>query len=405
MAVKPAPTFLDLFAGCGGITRGFIDAGFKLVHGYELSAAAAATYAANFGLDRTSCVDITELAEVPPVDVVVGGPPCQGFSNLGKRDPEDARNTLWNAYVDVVVGSECDVFVFENVDRFAKSAEYLLLRAETKKGGRLSGWDIRGLNLNAADFGVAQRRIRSIVVGSRIGPIDGPTHTHSKDGDDCLGPWRTLRDVIGELDFEVGPGHLSKAHQFELADGRSVPGPYKLVDLHIGRTYWDISIKRYGHIAPGKNRHALPDKLQMECWRKHTSGAADVLGRLEWDKPSVTIRTEFFKPEKGRYLHPEWSRSGTRINRALTHAEAALIQGFDDRHVWCGSKVDIARQIGNAVPPPLAAAIAIPIIPVIAKSRMGEPRKAGDERRRQQDPSSIPPRSHPNLATGDKRRP
>jgi DNA (cytosine-5)-methyltransferase 1 len=84
------------------------------------------------------------------------------------------------------------------------------------------------------------------------------------------------------------------------------------------------------------------------------------MGRLEWDKPSLTIRTEFFKPEKGRYLHPQWDPEdpAMRVNRPLTHWEAARIQGFPDDFVWCGSKVDIAKQIGNAVPVGLAAAIA-----------------------------------------------
>ena len=95
----------------------------------------------------------------------------------------------------------------------------------------------------------------------------------------------------------------------------------------------------------------FPTTSKPRCWREHSTGANDVLGRLEWHKPSVTIRTEFFKPEKGRYLHPSQ-------DRALTHAEAAVIQGFDDRHLWCGSKLAIAKMIGNAVPPPLAEAIA-----------------------------------------------
>ena len=84
------------------------------------------------------------------------------------------------------------------------------------------------------------------------------------------------------------------------------------------------------------------------------------MGRLEWDQPSVTIRTEFFKPEKGRYLHPEHHSEDLKApgNRPLTHLEAALIQGFDLETKWCGSKTEIARQIGNAVPPPLARAIA-----------------------------------------------
>ena len=94
----------------------------------------------------------------------------------------------------------------------------------------------------------------------------------------------------------------------------------------------------------------LPGHLELACW-KDFKGAADVMGRLMWDKPSVTIRTEFFKPEKGRYLHPV-------AHRTLTHQEAARLQGFPDSFQWCGSKASIARQIGNAVPPPLGEAIA-----------------------------------------------
>jgi DNA (cytosine-5)-methyltransferase 1 len=95
----------------------------------------------------------------------------------------------------------------------------------------------------------------------------------------------------------------------------------------------------------------LAPELTPECWLKKKSGGTDLFGRLWWDKPSVTIRTEFFKPEKGRYLHPEQ-------HRPITHREAARLQSFPDDFVFCGSKVEIAKQIGNAVPPLLAAKIA-----------------------------------------------
>ena len=100
-----------------------------------------------------------------------------------------------------------------------------------------------------------------------------------------------------------------------------------------------------------KNRFDLPDDLKAPCWRTHTKGSGDVMGRLWWDRPSVTIRTEFWKPEKGRYLHPEQ-------DRAITHYEAALLQGFSPLRKWVGTKTSIGRQIGNAVPVPLARAIA-----------------------------------------------
>jgi DNA (cytosine-5)-methyltransferase 1 len=112
-----------------------------------------------------------------------------------------------------------------------------------------------------------------------------------------------------------------------------------------------VSIRRYQAIPAGGNRFDLPRHLLPPCWANKTSGTTDVMGRLWWERPSVTIRTEFFKPEKGRYLHPE-------ADRPITHREAARIQQFPDGFLWCGSKVDIARQIGNAVPVGLARAIA-----------------------------------------------
>jgi len=138
-----------------------------------------------------------------------------------------------------------------------------------------------------------------------------------------------------------------------------VPGPFSIEDIHVGRTYRPLSLARYARIGPGRNRFDLPDELLFACWRKKRTGTTDVLGRLVWDRPSVTIRTEFFKPEKGRYLHPEWDvDSATGQNRALTHAEAARLQDFPDDFSWRGSKIEIARQIGNAVPPGLAEQIA-----------------------------------------------
>ena len=133
--------------------------------------------------------------------------------------------------------------------------------------------------------------------------------------------------------------------------GTSVPGTFKLRDLHVTRRPTELSMNRYRSIPYGGNRTHLPDDLLAPCWRRHTTGSGDVMGRLTWEKPSVTIRTEFYKPEKGRYLHPT-------EDRPITHAEAALIQGFPEDFLWCGNKVSIARQIGNAVPPPLARAIA-----------------------------------------------
>jgi len=141
-------------------------------------------------------------------------------------------------------------------------------------------------------------------------------------------PWRTVWDAIGDL-----------------------PASPTEEDLHWGRNPTALSKKRYRHVPAGGNRFNLPKELTPACWIRKKSGGTDLFGRLWWDRPSVTIRTEFFKPEKGRYLHP-------KEHRPITHREAARLQGFPDDFWFCGSKIGIARQIGNAVPVALAGAIA-----------------------------------------------
>lgn len=354
---------LDLFVGCGGLTRGFLDQGqFESAGAVELDFAAAATYAANFDPSgaHTFSGNIADYTDVPEVDVVIGGPPCQGFSALGRRDPADVRNQLWREFVRIVHESNAQMFVFENVDRFARAPEFELLRRAADEGGELAEFRTQVFRLNAADYGTPQKRIRTIVVGSRIGPVGDPVATHAKTATSKLSAWRSLREVFLEgpvvLNPDVCETWLPEATvEFQ---GASVEGAFELQELHVTQNYALTSQIRYAHIAPGQGRFHLPDDLQFDCWRRHTKGAGDVLGRLRWDEPAVTIRTEFFRPEKGRFLHPQWENGGVQINRALTHAEAAVVQGFDERHVWCGSKAAIARQIGNAVPPPLARAIA-----------------------------------------------
>ena len=164
---------IDLFAGCGGMTAGFKTHGFKPVLSVEWNLHAAATYAANFGESHTFWGDIDDAlkGDIPEADIVIGGPPCQGFSNLGSKDVNDPRNKLWKRYLEVVERSNPKVFVIENVERFRKSSEFQLLLDEAN-GGMLSGYELSYGLLLAADYGVAQRRPRTIVIGSRVGKID-----------------------------------------------------------------------------------------------------------------------------------------------------------------------------------------------------------------------------------------
>jgi DNA (cytosine-5)-methyltransferase 1 len=323
-------TFVDLFAGAGGLTLGFKKAGFDPIFAVEIDSWAARTYKANFGahvLDHP----IETIDEFPSADLVIGGPPCQGFSPLGRDRDSVSRsslNNLWKQYVRAVEQIRPAVFLVENVPQFLQSDQYQAFRRYCKR--KLPEYEIAETILNAADYGVPQRRRRGFVLGSRVGAPSWPAPTHSAGG--LTGkPYRTVRDAIGDL-----------------------PRKPTDTDLHWGRNPRPESLERYKAVPEGGNRFDLaknrPDLLP-DCWRRKKSGTTDVFGRLWWDRPSFTIRTEFYKPEKGRYLHPQ-------AHRPITHREAARLQTFPDSFVFEGSKVEVARQIGNAVPPSLARSIA-----------------------------------------------
>lgn len=341
---------VDLFAGAGGLSEGFSRVGsFRTVAAVEHNHEAAATYRANHpGVDMF-IGDIAEWlkGDVGSADVVVGGPPCQGFSNLGARQVRDPRNALWRRYVDALAVIMPLYFVLENVADFLRSGQYTGLKRETYRSGKLREYRIEPAILNAAEFGVPQIRRRAVVIGSHrdlpavgtpVGQLAGLPHA-----------WTTVRSAVGDLAGTVYETQLSGSQTEQ--DGVMLPGLFKTTDLHLGRRPTQLSLDRYAAISEGGNRRDLPDHLLAKCWRGYTTGSGDVMGRLHWDRPSVTIRTEFWKPEKGRYLHPE-------ANRAITHLEAARLQGFPDSYLWCGSKTEIGRQIGNAVPVLLAEGIA-----------------------------------------------
>ncbi|MDZ7917742.1 MAG: DNA cytosine methyltransferase [Rhodococcus sp. (in: high G+C Gram-positive bacteria)] len=362
-------TMIDLFAGCGGMTSGFMATNsFEPVMAVEFNFEAAATYAANFGESHTHFADIADIpdSDIPEADVIIGGPPCQGFSNLGSRDVKDPRNKLWKEYIRFVRHAHPKVFVIENVDRFFSSSEFALLQEEARPGGLLEEYHLEAGFLLAADFGVPQRRKRTIVIGSRIGEIPLPTPTHSRLGVDDLTGWHTTRDVLTGL--PAVPPTKELPDSSTLVFGERVRGVFKTPDLHIGRNPTQLSLDRYRHVPPGGGRFDLPDHLLSRCWREKKTGTTDVMGRMRWDMPSLTIRTEFYKPEKGQYLHPQWDRDkpSRSVDRPITHFEAARLQSFPDSFGWCGSKIEIARQIGNAVPPMLAEALARHLDPYLA---------------------------------------
>lgn len=340
---------IDLFSGCGGLTEGFVNPGhcglFESVFALDNDRAAIASYISNFG-EHAVCADIEKLVSgdlehsIPKADVVIGGPPCQGFSLLNRQRKGDVRRSLWEPYMDVVKSSGARVFVIENVPGLLGSKEFTGI---TDRADAL-GFDTTSALLNAADYGAPQTRKRAFIIGWKRTGIAAvpfpPDQTHTSDPTRTdLPPWRTVRDVIADLGAPVG------------SEIRDVPPP---LNLHFGRNPTEKSMRRYRAVPPGGNRFDLQrnaPQITPPCWIRKTSGGTDLFGRLWWDRPSVTIRTEFFKPEKGRYLHPEQ-------HRPITHREAARLMGFRDDFRFTGSKIEIARQIGNAVPPDMAGAVA-----------------------------------------------
>ena len=350
-------TFIDLFSGAGGMTLGFTEAFgnlFKPVWANDIDKHAVATYNANFG---SHCIegDIISLLHnpaitIPQADVVIGGPPCQGFSLLNKDRANDFRKQMWKPFMEIVKRANARIFIIENVPQLLDSPEHEAIARSAEALGFKLTWN----KLCAADFGVPQVRWRAFIIGSRsTDPAlffpPKKTHYNPKTVKHSLFDeyidnkriWRTVKDAIEDLPEPIGT---------DIHHDISPP-----LDLHFRRSPTQISIKRYMTIPEeGMNRfdlQRLAPELTPECWIKKTSGGTDLFGRLWWDRPACTIRTEFFKPEKGRYLHPSQ-------HRPITHREAARFQTFPDTFRFCGNKLDIARQIGNAVPPLLAAKIA-----------------------------------------------
>ena len=350
---------LDLFAGAGGLSLGFEMAGvgFRSTFAVEIDEAAASTFKRNFGTP-VYAGPIEDLDEFEDADVIIGGPPCQGFSPLG-RDRDDVSragmNELWQQYLRAVRQVRPKAFVIENVPEFQKSAQFARLLQLMESDPVLSEYGYGFGVLNAADYGVPQRRRRGIFVavrGLKEVPWPPPV-SHGPDSVDGT-PYATVREALSGLALMPEIIDIALDHE-------------NRQDLHFRRQPRPTSLERYQAIPEGGNRFDLarnrPDLLPR-CWANKPTGTTDVMGRLWWDRPSVTIRTEFFKPEKGRYLHPV-------ADRAITHREAARIQTFPDSFEFDGTKTEVARQIGNAVPPVLAKAIALHVHDLIGRAEAG----------------------------------
>ena len=352
---------IDAFAGAGGMTLGFskrFGHSFDSVWANDFNNYCVETYSTNFGGHCLSgdIVDILNdpSVKIPGADVVIGGPPCQGFSLLNKNRQGDPRKHLWRPYFEIVEQSGAKVFVMENVPQLLGSFEH----GEIIGTAEAMGFKVWEDVLCAADYGVPQTRRRAFIIGCKLfdpALVFPPRKTHfnpKNNGKQLSIPfnqndflqepqeWKTVRDAIVDLSPPEG------------TQIRNVSPP---LDLHFGRNPTELSRKRYRAIPnEGMNRFDLQrivPELTPKCWIRKKSGGTDLFGRLWWNRPAFTIRTEFYKPEKGRYLHP-------KQHRPITHREAARLQSFPDDFIFKGTKIEVAKQIGNAVPPLLAARVA-----------------------------------------------
>ena len=341
---------LDLFCGAGGLSWGLHkNPYFKTTVALDFDEKAAMTFKRNMPETEVVVGDITDvkvkekivsLAQKTGVNMLAGGPPCQGYSMKGKKlGLEDPRNFLFREYLDIVSRVQPEVFVIENVKGLLLSANGWF-KDEIIQAIENLGYSVNVDVLNAADFGVPQSRERAIFICSKHGEIPLPKPTALKH--------TTVRDAIEDLAYlESGEGDFEQEYITSAKSSYQITmreGCEKLYN-HKASNHKQVAIDKLKLIPPEQGKEFLPEEMLGNQKFKTT------WGRLKWDAVSPTIDTRFDASSNGTNNHPF-------LNRAITPREAARIQSFDDKFVFVGSKVHIRKQVGNAVPPLLAKAIA-----------------------------------------------
>lgn len=360
---------IDLFCGTGAFSKGFEQTGdFDVVFGVDIKTASMRTFAANHAKALAVCSDIRSIAvrDVAEklgrkVDVIVAGPPCQGFSSIRpfrSINETDSRNTLFEQLVVFVNFFRPNVVVFENVVGLITHRSGTILK-QIQESLETLGYSTAVGVLNAVSFGVPQKRERVFVVGRRgRRRISLPEPTHYYDGRSMAGSLAvrpmslfgldlarpvTVEEAIFDLP-PVEPGQTVVEYQQRPASGyaRARRKKSRRLTLHSATRHTPRMVEIIR--KAGRNRWALPDGLT-------SSGFSSSYSRLDADEPATTITVNFVHPASNRCIHP-------CQDRALTPREGARLQGFDDDFMFCGSRTEIVKQIGEAVPPLLGKAVA-----------------------------------------------
>lgn len=339
-------TFLDLFCGAGGLSSGFDAAGFRCALAIDHSPAAVETHKLNFASPAEQA-DVNELTDLPSTTVIVGGPPCQGFSSAGMRAAGDARNTLVGWYADTISRLRPAAFVFENVEGFL-TAENGFHVFELLDPLVDAGYCIHVRKINAANFGVPQHRKRVIAIGGLGWIPTFPEFTHS---------------AYGAPGARLAGRHLKPTPTLGEAL-RGLPcassGPPGEPQDHFAPALTGVDFERAVRLKPGETMRDLPPDLWHESYRRRAfrrvmdgtpsdkrGGAPAGLRRLRANEPSKAITGA----ARSEFLHPF-------ENRNLTLRECARLQTFSDEFRFGGSLSERQQLIGNAVPPHLAHVIA-----------------------------------------------
>ncbi len=369
---------IDLFCGTGGFADGFstADTNYQLVYAIDADPHAVATARANHPSSRIDLEDIRAVdardlkSEVAGegVDLIVGGPPCQGFSSLRPNrasNTNDPRNSLLINFIDFVDVFRPKLFVLENVVGIVTHSKGLTLEMVLERFSAL-GYSVEWKIINAAHFGVPQKRERFVLVGSNgYGPISFPQPTHysdskvigHRDRDRLQSPCSQLRPAVT---FEDAVSDLPPLERGETADSydSSPRNEYQrqrragadTLTLHSASKHSDKMLEVIQHA--GDSIASIPEGLV-------TSGFSSSYSRMRPDEPANTITVKFQSPASSKCIHPHQART-------ITPREAARLQSFDDRYIFCGPMTHVASQLGNAVPPLLGRAISSAITPLMS---------------------------------------
>lgn len=348
---------IDLFAGVGGLSQGFIKAGFEIILANEYDKEIAEAYQFNHKSTKVITDDIRDvkiadwLPYLGQADVVIGGPPCQGFSQKGKRmNIDDDRNFMFKYFIEVVKLARPRFFLLENVPNITTTSDGFFKNQIIEEFNNL-GYDVTNKVLNSVNFGVPQQRKRAFFLG-QFGKLDIELPlTNNKR--------TSVKDAIYDLPF-IESGEGKDFYEYEVKPQsdyqKLMRNKSKGIYNHFATKHSKIALERLSLIPKGMGKEVLPQEHRTKSIYSGT------WSRLKEDEPAATITTRFDTPSSGLFTHPI-------LNRCLTVREAARIQSFDDNFIFTGNKSSQMKQVGNAVPPLMAFEIANRISTILKQSK------------------------------------